>query len=150
MARTPNAARPGPTAGAVARPGRIRTFGPVAVLALPLALGLLAGLVLAAWPCSGTGCAQPYAGAWGLVLVAVPTALALGLPWLANPVNVALALLTSAFLWVTFGRWASRRATRDVDATWWSFWKEVAVYAAGIAVGLGLGGLVMLVVITLV
>jgi hypothetical protein len=141
--------RSGPSSGTIARPGRIRTLGPVAVLAVPLALALLATLVLRLYPCDGTACGQPYLGAWVLVLVAVPTALAAGIPWVANPVNVGLALVSSVALWVTFGRWAGRKATQDVDATWWTFWREVGFYAGGVALGLVLGGVLMVVVLTL-
>lgn len=140
---------PGPASGTVARPGRIRTLGPLAVLAVPLGLVLLAAAVLRLWPCDGTACAQPHLGAWGLVLFAVPTALAVGLPWFVSPLNVALALLTSLAAWVTFGRWASDRVTRDVDATWSMFWREVAVYAGGVVLGVVGGLLVMGLVLTL-
>jgi hypothetical protein len=138
--------RGGPQGGTVARPGQIRTLGPVVVLAVPLALVLVAGAVLAAWPCDGTSCGEPYLGAWGLVLFAVPTALAVGLPWIVSPLNVALALASSLAVWVTFGHWAGRRVTRDVDATWGQFWKEVAFYAGGVVLGV-LGGLLVMVVV---
>lgn len=118
------------------------------VLVLPLGLCLLATLILRLYPCDGTACGKPYLGAWGLVLVAVPTALAVGLPWVVGPINLALAFVTSIAVWITFGRWAGRRATRDVDATWWTFWREVAFYAGGVALGLLGGGIVMLVVLT--
>lgn len=132
----------------MARPGRIRALGPIAVLAIPLGLALVATIVLNAWPCDGTACSRPYLGAWGLVLFAVPTALPTGLPWVVSPINVALALLTSAGLWVLFGVWASRRATRDVDASWWDFWREVAFYAGGVVLGVVGGLLVMITVVT--
>jgi hypothetical protein len=138
----------GPTTGRVARPGQIRSFGPVAVLAVPLALALVAAIIIQTWPCDGTACGKPYAGAWGLVLFALPTALATGIPWIVSPINVVLALGTSLALWVVFGRWASQRATEDVDATWWTFWREVAFYAGGAALGVVGGLLVMVTVVT--
>lgn len=130
----------------MARPGRIRTLGPIAVLAVPLGLGLLATIILRVWPCEGTACGEPYLGAWGLVLFAVPTALAVGLPWVSSPINIALALLSSLVAWVLFGKWASRRATQDVDATWWDFWREVAFYVGGVVLGV-IGGLLVMVVV---
>jgi hypothetical protein len=148
VARLGTAARSGPQGGRVARPGRIRLLAPVAVLAVPLGLSLLATLILRIYPCDGSACGQPYLGAWGLVLFAVPTALAVGLPWIANPLNIGLALLTSLALWVTFGRWAGAKATQDVDATWWTFWREVAFYAGGVVLGIVLGGIAMVVVLT--
>lgn len=137
-----------PTTGTVARPGRIRTLAPFAVLAIPVGLVLLAWLVLRLFPCDGTACGKPYLGAWGLVLVALPTALATGLPWWVSPVNLVVAVASSLALWVTFGRWAGQKATQDVDATWWSFWREVGFYAGGVALGLLLGGIAMVVVLT--
>jgi hypothetical protein len=127
----------------VARPGRIRTLGPIAVLAVPLGLVLLGSAILRLFPCEGTGCGEPYLGAWGLVLFAVPTAIAAGLPWVVNPVNLFVAIASSIVLWVFFGKWASRRATEDVDATWWTFWREVAFYAGGVVAGV-IGGLIVM------
>jgi hypothetical protein len=118
-------------------------------LAVPLGLVLLAWSILTLWPCDGPACGQPHLGAWGLVLVAVPTALATGLPWIVSPVNVGLALLTSLGAWVAFGHWAGQRVTRDVDATWVQFWRAVAVYGAGVALGVVGGVLVMFLVLTL-
>ena len=100
------------------------------------------------WPCEGTACGEAYIGAWGLVLFAVPTALAVGLPWFVSPVNVTLALASSLAGWVMFGVWAGRRATADVDATWWTFWREVGFYAAGVVLGVIGGLLVMVLVLT--
>ncbi len=133
----------GPPAGNVARPGRIRTLGPIAVLAIPLGLILVAFAVLRLWPCEGTSCGEPYLGAWGLVLFAFPTALATGLPWIVSPLNLALTVVTSLGLWVAFGLWAARRVTEDVDATWRAFWREVAFYAGGVVLGVVAGVLVL-------
>jgi hypothetical protein len=133
----------GPPVGNVAQPGRIRTLGPFVVLAIPLGLVLVALVVLRLWPCEGTACGEPYLGAWGLVLFAFPTALATGLPWVVSPVNLALTVVTSCGLWVAFGVWAARRATEDVDATWRSFWREVAWYAGGVVLGVIAGLLVL-------
>ena len=80
VARTPSGpAGTGPSGGTVARPGRIRTLGLIAVLAVPLGLGLLAAIVSAFTPVTGRPAAS-RSGVRGLVLFAVPTALAVGLP----------------------------------------------------------------------
>jgi hypothetical protein len=47
---------------------------------------------------------------------------------------------------VFFGKWASQRATQDVDASWWDFWREVAFYAAGVVLGI-VGGLLVMVLV---
>lgn len=129
----------------VAQPGRIRLLGPVAVLALPGALLVLAALAYVAYPCDGASCVRPTLASYFLVLLAVPTALLVGLPWFIHPLNVALAAGTSLMLWVFLGRWASRRATEDVDATWGSYAAELALVLVGIwggiVVGLGVVGL---------
>jgi len=118
------------------------------VLALPLGLVLLATLILRVFPCDGTACGKPYLGAWALVLFALPTALAAGLPWFVSPLNLGLALITSIGAWVLFGKWASQRVTKDVDATWASFWREVAFYAGGVVLGVVAGGILMITVLT--
>ena len=123
-------------------------LAPIAVLAIPVGLGLLAGAILRLWPCEGTGCGEAYIGAWGLVLFAVPTDLAVGLPWFVSPLNVTVALASSLAALGVFGVWAGRLATEDVDATWRSFWREVGFYAAGVVLGVVGGLLVMVVVLT--
>jgi hypothetical protein len=133
------AARNGPGPGVVLRPGRIRTLGPLVALAVPGGLVGLAVVILSLWPCDSTACAQPYAGAWLLVLMAFPTALAAGLPWVVSPLNVAVTLVTSIVGWVCFGLWASRRATEDVDGTWRTYWRELALMAAGVIGGVVVG-----------
>lgn len=132
----------------MARPGRIRTLGPVVALLVPVGLIALASLLLSAWPCDGSSCAAPYVGAWGLLLLAVPTALLAGLPWFASPVTVGLALASSAALWVWLGVRAGRLATTDIDATWGTFWRELGFSLLGVGLGVALGGLVMVVVLS--
>ena len=123
----------------VVRPGRIRLLGPVAALAVPGALLLVAGAAYLLYPCSGTACVKPTLFAYFLVLLAAPTALLAGLPWFLDPLNLATAFATSLLLWVLLGRWASRRATEDVDATWGSYAAELALVLAGIWGGLVVG-----------
>jgi hypothetical protein len=137
----------GPAAGTVSRPGRIRVLGPLVALLVPGALVVVAAVVLGAWPCDGTSCAQPYSGAWLLVLMAFPTALAVGLPWIVSPLNVAAAVVSSVVMWIGFGVWASRRATSDIDATWWTYWRELAFMAGGVFAGILFGLLAMAVIL---
>jgi hypothetical protein len=124
-------------------------LGPVVVLAVPAALVGLGLLVLNLYPCEGT-CGQPSLGAWLLVLMAVPTAIAVGLPWIVSPLNIAVALITSLGGWLAFGVWAGRRATEDVDATWRTYWREVGFMTGGVVAGVLIGlagmGVVLLVV----
>jgi hypothetical protein len=117
--------------------------------AVPGGLVLLAVLILRLWPCEGTACAQPYTGAWLLVLMAFPTALAAGLPWIVSPVNLAATIATSVGGWFAFGLWAGRRATRDVDATWRTYWQELGLMAAGVIGGVVFGLLVIYLFLTL-
>lgn len=126
-------------AAVVARPGRIRLLGPVAALSIPGALLLVAGAAYLLYPCEGTACVKPTLFAYFLVLLAAPTALLAGLPWFINPLNLAVAIATSLLLWVFLGRFASRRATEDVDATWRSYAAELALVLAGIWGGIVVG-----------
>jgi hypothetical protein len=128
------------TTGVVARPGRIRLFGPLVALLLPLALLGVAGAIWVAWPCDGIACVKPSLAAYGLGMFAVPTALLAGLPWFIGGLTIAAAAITSAVLWIGMGRWAAARATADVDATWRTFWVELLTMAAGVWCGV-LGGL---------
>jgi hypothetical protein len=115
---------------------------------VPATLAGVAGLVLAAWPCEGSACGTPYLGAWGLLLIAFPTALIAGLPWFASPVSIGAAVVSSLGVWVWLGLRAGREATRDIDATWRSYWRELAFLAGGVALGVALGGLTLLVVVS--
>lgn len=136
----------GPSSGAVvARPGQIRRLGPVAALLLPATLVVLAGLLFYGYPCEGSACVRPTLTAYLLLLLAAPTSLLAGLPWFLHPLNLLAAGGTSLVLWLVLGRWAARRATDDVDATWGSYAGELAFMLAGvwggIIVGLSIVGL---------
>jgi hypothetical protein len=123
----------------VAKPGRIRILGPLLACVPALVLGTVALAVRVGWSCTSIGCVKPSLLSYGLVLLAVPTALLTGLPWLLGPVNVGGALATSALLWLVLGRWAAGRVTTDVDATWRDFWFEFGIMATGVWLGI-LGG----------
>jgi hypothetical protein len=108
-------------------------------LLVPLTLTLSGLLVLAAWPCSGRGCIEPSLGAWLLVLFAMPTALAAGLPWFVNPLTIGAALLSSLVLWMALGAIAGRRTAREPDAGWGTFAGEMLTLTAGVIGGVLLG-----------
>ena len=118
---------------------RIRILGPLVALVVPLALFLIAMLVLAAWPCSGRGCIEPSLGAWVLVLFALPTALMAGVPWFLNPVNVSIAVVTSLALWMVLGGIAGRRVADEPDAGWGTFAGELLMLTIGVLGGVRRG-----------
>lgn len=124
--------------GAVARPGRIRLYGPLAALLVPAVLSLVAAAFYFQ-SCTGYSCVRPSLTAWGLVLLVAPTAILAGLPWFAGPLSLGATAATSLLLWLGFGRWAARRATSDVDATWRSYWMELGFIVLGLWAGVGVG-----------
>jgi hypothetical protein len=123
----------------VAKPGRIRILGPVLACVPAVLLGAVALGVRVGWSCTSVGCVKPSLLSYGLALLAVPTALLTGLPWLLGPVNVGGALASSAVLWLVLGRWAAGRVTADVDATWRDFWLEFGTMASGVWLGIAVG-----------
>lgn len=131
------------TVGAVARPGRIRLYGPLVSLAVPAATLGLALAVWVGWSCAGTACVRPSLAVWGLVLLAAPTALLAGMPWFTGPISLGATAVSSLALWVGCGRWAARRATADVDAGWRAYWAELGFLVGGIWAGVlvGLAGM---------
>jgi hypothetical protein len=134
--------------GLAASRRRIRRRGPVVALVPP---ALLLGLAFVLWrvvPCQGAACRTQGAGGWLAALMALPTTLATGLPWESDPRRYAIAIGTSALLWMLLGRWAARRASRRPITGWREYWREYlwflipvwfgVVAALGvIAVGLG-------------
>jgi hypothetical protein len=123
----------------VVRPGRIRTLGPVVALLVPATLIITGMLILVLWPCSGRGCIEPSLGAWVLVLFALPTATAAGLPWYVNVVTVTAALVSSTAMWMILGAIAGRRVEQQSDAGWGDFAKEIITLAGGVIAGVVLG-----------
>jgi hypothetical protein len=122
----------------VARPGRIRIYGPLAALLVPAVLGLVAFLIYNG-SCNGAECIKPSITAWAIVLLVAPTALVAGLPWFIGPVSLGATAASSLVMWLGFGRWAARRATRDVDAGWRAYWLELAFIVGGLWAGVGVG-----------
>jgi hypothetical protein len=117
----------------------MRTLGPVVALLVPATLIVAGVLILALWPCSGRGCVEPSIGAWLLVLFAVPTATAAGLPWYVNVVTVTAALVSSTAMWMILGAIAGRRVEQQSDAGWGTFAMEILTLAAGVFAGVILG-----------
>jgi hypothetical protein len=126
-------------AGFVARPGQIRSLGPFVALGLPAILLTLAGVVFFLWPCEGSACVKTSLAAYLLVLLAAPTALVFGLPWILNPLTIGGAALTSLLMWLLLGRWSARRATTDVDGTWRTYAAELLFMIGGVWMGIILG-----------
>lgn len=146
MTSSPGRRGRGPSGDAVvARPGQIRRLGPAAALLLPAALVALAGLLFYGYPCEGSACVRPTLASYLLLLLAAPTSLLAGLPWFLHPLNLLIAVGSSLALWLFLGRWASRRATEDVDATWGTYAAELGLVLVGIwggiVVGLAIVGL---------
>lgn len=123
----------------VAKPGRIRILGPVLACLPAVGLAVAAIAVWVGWSCTSVGCVKPSLLTYGLLLLAAPTALLTGLPWILEPLSVGGALVSSAVLWLVLGRWAAGRVTADVDATWRDFWAEFVVMAVGVWLGIAGG-----------
>lgn len=111
---------------------RIRSAGPLAALAPPLALGLVA------WWCLREH-TSALRGAVGLAaaLAAAPGLVVAGAPLTTGRPAYLAAVAGSAALWLALGAIAARRATRSPAATWTDFWREFAWPAVGVWVGAG-------------
>ena len=144
LARPRRAAGDGPN-GFVARPGQMRSLGPVAALGVPAVLLTLAGVVFFVLPSEGSGGVKTALLAYFFVLLAIPTSILFGLPWILNPLTIGGAVVTSIVLWLMLGRWAGRRASANVDGTWRTYIAELLFMIggvwAGIVLGLGVVGL---------
>ena len=138
LARPRRVGGEGPS-GFVARPGQIRRLGPIVALGVPAVLLTLAGVLFFLWPCEGAACVKTSLAAYLLVLLAAPTAIVFGLPWILNPLTIGGAAATSALLWLLLGRWSSRRANANVDATWRTFAAELFFMIGGVWFGIILG-----------
>lgn len=106
---------------------------------MPTSLLVLAGLAYFVYPCDGSACVKPTLASYLFVLLAAPTSLLAGLPWIIHPVSIAITIISSLVLWLTLGRWAARRATEDVDGTWRTFAGELGFMIAGIWGGIVVG-----------
>ena len=76
-----------------------------------------------------------------LALLAVPTAVAFGIPVEVGPVRAGLAIATSLLLWALLGWWASRRVSQRVIGGWREWlvefgWVTLCLWA-GVLTGVG-------------
>ena len=121
--------------GPVAYRRRLHRLGPLAGLVAPAVLLALAFLVRDWWTADGLAGLRPMLSVWVLVLLALPTAAAVGLPWTAGD-GMVIAAITSGLAWALLGGVAARRATRSSPVAAWREWiKEFAVLAAGVWAG---------------
>ncbi len=134
-------AAPGPLAdGLVATRQHVRRRGWLAGLALPVVVIALAAIVLAI-PASGH--ISNILGITGslLALLAVPTAVAFGIPVEVGPVRVVLAVASSLAVWALLGAWAGRKVSQRVVGGWreWivEFGWVVLCLWAGVLTGVG-------------
>ena len=93
---------------------RVRRRGPFVALLVPAITAGLSAIVL---EIPATGHTSNMLGIVGsvLALLAVPTAVAFGIPVEVGPVRAGLAIATSLVLWALLGWWASRRVSQRGD-----------------------------------
>jgi hypothetical protein len=130
-----------PVDGLTAARQRVRRRGPLMALVPP---ALLLAAAFAAWrvvPCEGASCRTQGGAGWLAALLALPTSLATGLPWVAGAGRYLAAVATSAVLWMILGRWAAQRAARRPVTGWREFWREYVWFLlpvwAGVLAALG-------------
>lgn len=136
--------QPGPRAAGDSAPltagprwyrARIRVLGPLLGL-VPMALfGTIAMVALRL----GDGRSSGLIGLVGGV-TAAPGLLVAGAPF-ADDARYPLAVIASIPLWIVLGLIASRRATRQVVASWRDYWRELAWLSIGVLMG-AIGALV--------
>ncbi len=146
---TVEVARPAPAAsvppapladGLVATREHVRRRGWLVGLALPVIVIALAAIVL---EIPANGHMSNVLGITGslLALLAVPTAVAFGIPVEVGPVRAALAVASSLVLWALLGAWAGRRVSHRVVGGWREWMVEfgwvVFCLWAGVLTGVG-------------
>lgn len=109
---------------------RVRRWGALAALGIPAALGLAATTLL--WG-SETG----WRGIPGFVLavLAVPTLPLAGIPAAGGSTRWAVAIVSSALLWLLVGVTATRRAAARVPTGWREWRREWLPLAVGVWAG---------------
>ncbi len=119
---------------------RVRRRGPFVALLVPAITAGLAAIVL---EIPATGHNSNMLGVAGsvLALLAVPTAVAFGIPVEVGPVRAGLAIATSLLLWALLGWWASRRVSQRVIGGWREWFVEFGWVTfclwAGVLTGVG-------------
>ena len=127
-------------AGLAATRERVRRRGWVAGLAVPVVVVAIAAIVL---EIPAEGHIANVLGVAGslLALLAVPTAVAFGIPVEVGPVRAGLAVTTSLLLWALLGWWAGHRVSQRVVGGWreWAVefgWLTLCLWA-GVLTGVG-------------
>ena len=108
---------------------RIRRYGPLLALALPLIVGAIALLTLELTDGTASGLAVLVTG-----ISAAPGLLAFGGP-LATSSDRPIGIAISVVLWLIVGVVASRVATRNPMASFTDFWRAYRWLAAGVFIG---------------
>ena len=128
------------TVGSLPARDRVRCRGPFVAL---LVRAITAGLSAIVLEIPATGHTSNMLGIVGsvLALLAVPTAVAFGIPVEVGPVRAGLAIATSLVLWALLGWWASRRVSQRVIGGWreWLIefgWVTFCLWA-GVLTGVG-------------
>jgi hypothetical protein len=127
---------------------RIRRYGALAALLVPIVSVGIALLVWEFWPSTGgTRDLVPSVIGWILAALALPTAVLVGLPFSGGPIRLTVAIATSVVAWFVVGFAASRRATRVPVADWRDWRREYLWLAIPLWLGVlvGLGGFALLV-----
>jgi hypothetical protein len=126
--------------GLAATREHVRRRGWVAGLLLPVVVVAIAAVVL---EIPSEGHIANVLGVTGslLALLAVPTAVAFGIPVEVGPVRAGLAVVTSLLLWALLGWWAGRRVSERVVGGWreWAVefgWVVLCLWA-GVLTGVG-------------
>jgi hypothetical protein len=135
VAETPPARGRPVRGGPLAYRKRLRRLGPLLGLLAPAAVLLLAVAFRATSPDQGIDGIKAAFSSWVLVLLALPTATAAGLPWTTSGDGLLVAGATSAVAWAGIGWLAALRATRQPVATWRDWAKEYAVLAVAVWAG---------------
>jgi hypothetical protein len=114
----------------------VRRFGPLVPIAVALALGLVAAMLL-------VGSDSAWRGAPGFVLAvaSIPTLPLFGVPVMGGTARWILAIATSLALWFAIGTLAARRSTSRVVTSWPEWRREYVRLSIGVWAGalLGLG-----------
>jgi len=122
-------------AGPIAYRRRLRSVGPFMALVPPGVALIGAAMVWQFSRCSGEACVTSGATGWLLAAMALPTSLVVGMPWEAGSLRYLVMGVTSAFVWMSLGYLAARRATRSPVAGWRDWWREYIWYLLGVWAG---------------
>jgi hypothetical protein len=138
--RPPSSQRPAAQRPAAQRPASqparttyrrgIRSRGPLVALALPVALGVLALLML-----NGSHSTARGVGGFVAAILAAPLLPAFGAPIRSEASRLFLAVVASGVVWLLVGALASRRANRRAAPGWGGFWAEYLLLAMSVWAG---------------